>query len=426
MDPNQFDLHMKTRLERIKQRVKGKKSETYSNEEWRGWVQQIENERGLRFMNAFLFLLLSASIFLGSTPLIFLFFAILAYMWGNFYYLTHVAKKLEIHILEEKLKLFTEDEGMLRLRITHNSLLPIFFGRLRVGTDKNILFQHGEEQIHMNQLHFNFHQVGRSQWEVKLPFTAVRRGVAQLHLFDMEIDSFFGWGKVYLQTRDKMQFEVIVYPRNEKVAGLEKISPKKQGEQPSRSSLFEEKSRVLGTRDYVPGDPFGNIHWKATARMNSLQSKVYERTTQLSWLFVIDISSSSFEEKMRGIAFLLNYATKHNISFSILVNIKKLGTPSYIVMNSGEGKQQLYAGMMLLARIKVENVMIPSVTFRQILHQHAVRHPYVIACAEQAVMEKWDLPASTEGFVLENVGCGVKLVRLRKGMKHRKTFMKHA
>lgn len=426
MDPNQYDLHMKTRLERIKQRVKGKKSETYSNDEWRGWVQQIENERGLRFMNAFLFLLLSASIFLGSTPLIFLFFAILAYMWGNFYYLTFVSKKLEVHILEERLKLFTEDEGMLRLRITHNSLLPIFFGKLRVGTDKNILFQHGEELIHMNQLHFKFQQVGRSQWEVKLPFTAVNRGVAQLRLFDMEIDSFFGWGKVYLQTRDKMQFEVIVYPRNEKVAGLEKISPKKQGEQPSRSSLFEEKSRVLGTRDYVPGDPFGQIHWKATARMNTLQSKVYERTTQLSWLFVIDISTSNFEEKMRGIAYLLHYATKHNISYSILVNIKKLGNPSYIVMNAGEGKQQLYSGMMLLARIKVENVMIPSMTFAQILHQHAVRHPYVIACAEQAAMEKWNLPVSTEGFVLENVGDRVKLVRMRKGIKHQGTLMKHA
>ncbi|TYS57366.1 DUF58 domain-containing protein [Sutcliffiella horikoshii] len=426
MDPNQYDLHMKTRLQRIKQRVKGKKSIAYSNGEWSGWVHQIENERLYRLMNAVLFLLLSSSIFLGSTSLIFLFFAILAYMWGNFYYLTFVSKKLEIHIIEEQLKLFTEDDGMLRLRITHNSLLPIFFGKLRVGTDKNILFQHGEELIHMNQLHFNFQQVGRSQWEVELPFTAIKRGVAQLRLFDMEIDSFFGWGKAYLQTKDKMQFEVIVYPRSEKVAGLEKISPKKQGEQPSRSSLFEEKSRVLGTRDYVPGDPFGSIHWKATARMNSLQSKVYERTTLLSWLFVIDISSSSFEEKMRGIAFLLHYATKHNISFSILVNIKKLGNPSYIVMNSGEGKQQLYAGMMLLARIKVENVMIPSMTFGQILHQQAVRHPYVIACTEQAVMEKWDLPASTEGFVLENVGCGVKLVRLRKGKKHRKAFMKHA
>ncbi|NMH72398.1 DUF58 domain-containing protein [Bacillus sp. RO2] len=183
---------------------------------------------------------------------------------------------------------------------------------------------------------------------------------------------------------------------------------------------------MLGTRDYVPGDPFGNIHWKATARMNSLQSKVYDRTTQLSWLFVIDISTSNFEDKMRGIAFLLHYATKHNISFSILVNIKKLGNPSYIVMNSGEGKQQLYAGMMLLARIKVENVMIPSMTFGQILHHHAVRHPYVIACAERVVMENWNLPVSTDGFVLENVGRGLKLERLRQGRKHQGTLMKHA
>jgi len=74
----------------------------------------------------------------------------------------------------------------------------------------------------------------------------------------------------------------------------------------------------------------------------------------------------------------------------------------------------------------VENVMIPSMTFRQILHQHAVRHPYVIACAEPAVMEKWNLPTSTEEFVLENTGGGVKLERLRKGMKPKGILMKHA
>lgn len=417
MDPNQYDLHMKTRFQRIKDRVGGKKSRQYTNEEWSGWEQQVENERQHRMVNAVLFLLLSATIFLGSTPLIFLFSAIMAYVWGNFFYLSFVARKLEIRIIEERLKLFTEDEGMLRLRISHKSLLPIFFGKLRVGKDKNILFQYGEELLHINQLHFNFQQVGRSEWEVELPFTAVKRGVAQLQLFDMEIDSFFGWGKVYLQTRDRMKFEVIVYPRSEQVLGLEKILPKKQGEQPSKSSLFEEKSRVLGTREYVNGDPFGQIHWKATARMNSLQSKVYERTSQLSWLFIIDIGTSFFEEKMRGVAFLVQYAIKHNITFSILVNIKKFGKPSYIVLNAGEGKQQLHAALMMLARIQVENVMIPPSMFAQVVHQHALAYPYMIACAEQVTIEKWNLPRSTEGFALEATSEGVKMVMIPSQVK---------
>ncbi len=412
MDPNQYDLHMKTRFQRIKGRMMDRKARQYTNSEWKGWKYQIENDRQHRLVNAVLFLLLSAAIFLGSTPLIFLFFAILAYMWGNFLYLTFVAKRLEIRIIEERLKLFTEDEVMLRLRITHNSFLPIFFGKLRVGTDKNILFQHGEELIHINQLHFHFQQIGRSQWEVKLPFTAVKRGVAQLQLFDMEIDSFFGWGKVYLQTRDKMKFEVIVYPRSEQVLGLERVLPKKQGEHPNRNSLFDEKSRVLGTREYVNGDPFGQIHWKATARMDSLQSKVYERTSQISWLFILDISTSNLEEKLRGVAFLVQYATKHNITFSILVNIKKFGNPSYIELNAGEGKQQLHAALMLLARIRVENVMIPATMFAQVVHQHALTFPYVIACTEQAAFEKWKLPGSTEGFVLEAIDKGVKMVRI--------------
>ena len=412
MDPNQYDLIMKTRFQRIKDRVGGKGNKRYTNGEWSGWIHQIENEKQLRKVNALLLILLSSVVFLGPTPLIFIFFAIFAYMWGNYLYLSHVAKRLEVRIVEERLKLFTEDKGMLRLRITHNSLLPIFFGRLRVGTDKSILFQHGEELMHINQLHFPFQQIGRSQWEVELPFTAVRRGVAQLQLFDMEIESFFGWGKVYLQTRDRMKFEVIVYPRSEQVMGLERILPKKQGEQPSRSSLFEEKSRVLGTREYVNGDPFGQIHWKATAKMASLQSKVYERTSQLSWLFIIDISTSCLEEKLRGVAFLVQYATKHNITFSILVNIKKFGSPSYIMLNAGEGKQQLNFALMLLARIKIENVMIPPSMFAQVVHQHALAYPYVIACAEQDTIEKWDLPQSAEGFTLVTTGEEVKMVKM--------------
>ncbi|QFT87301.1 hypothetical protein FIU87_01365 [Bacillus sp. THAF10] len=400
MDPNMRDYYYDSMVRRVKERLGDRSTGLYENGEWKGWHQKINITKQHKMASAVLFMLLSSALYVGSTLMIFLLFSIFAYMWANYLYLMFVGRDLEMKVVEEKIKLFDEEQGVLRLQISHRSHLPIFFGKLRVGTDKNLLFHGGEKLLHINQMYMPFQQIGRSVWEVELPFTATKRGVAQLQLFDLEIESFFGWGKVYQQTRGRLKFEVIVYPKSQTVQGLERILPKKQGEHPVRTSLFEEKSRVIGTRDYVNGDSFGQIHWKATARMNTLQSKVYERTSQLSWLFIIDIHTSNFEEKLRGAAFLLHYATKHNIAYSVLVNIKKFGNPSYVELNVGEGKQQLHSALLLLARMKQESVMIPPSMFAKVVHQHATAFPYAIVCADEGVYERWKLPGTMEGFAL--------------------------
>jgi len=69
---------------------------------------------------------------------------------------------------------------------------------------------------------------------------------------------------------------LIVYPR---IVPLPELGfPGKQpfGEKRGRQLIFEDPSRTSGVRDYQPGDPFKRIHWKATARRQSLQVRLYE------------------------------------------------------------------------------------------------------------------------------------------------------
>jgi uncharacterized protein (DUF58 family) len=74
---------------------------------------------------------------------------------------------------------------------------------------------------------------------------------------------------------------LIVYPRTYALGDLSIPSVSFLGEAKSELKLFDDPSRLLGMREYQPGDNPRRIHWKASARSQSLQVKLYESTTDL-------------------------------------------------------------------------------------------------------------------------------------------------
>jgi uncharacterized protein (DUF58 family) len=74
---------------------------------------------------------------------------------------------------------------------------------------------------------------------------------------------------------------LIVYPRIVPLEQLGLRSRLPQGDVSLRSMLIDDPSRLIGVRDYRPGDPLRRVHWKASARRPQLQVKVVERTARL-------------------------------------------------------------------------------------------------------------------------------------------------
>ena len=56
-----------------------------------------------------------------------------------------------------------------------------------------------------------------------------------------------------------------------------------------KSHLFQDPVLTAGVRDYHSGDSLKRIHWKSTARLGKLQTKVYEPTTTVDISIFLDV-----------------------------------------------------------------------------------------------------------------------------------------
>lgn len=70
------------------------------------------------------------------------------------------------------------------------------------------------------------------------------------------------------------------------------------GERKSALRLLEDPLRVAGVRPYMPGDEPRRVHWKATARLGTLQSKIYDPATRHALGVFVDVRT--FERAVHG------------------------------------------------------------------------------------------------------------------------------
>jgi uncharacterized protein (DUF58 family) len=93
---------------------------------------------------------------------------------------------------------------------------------------------------------------------------------------------------------------LIVHPL---IAPLERLGLSARapfGEQAAPRRLLEDPLRIAGVRAYQPGDGQRRIHWKATARLGALQSKILETSTRHTLLIFLDIRT--FAQVSKGYA----------------------------------------------------------------------------------------------------------------------------
>jgi len=120
----------------------------------------------------------------------------------------------------------------------------------------------------------------------RYPFKCARRGIFFFGPTIIKSGDPFGFfrSETTLENQDRL----IVYPR---ILTLEELGiPSRHpfGDLRVRRHLFEDPVLVMTTRDYVTGDPRKHIPWKATARSQNIQSRVFEHTTSIDLALFLD------------------------------------------------------------------------------------------------------------------------------------------
>lgn len=127
----------------------------------------------------------------------------------------------------------------------------------------------------------------RLTWRYQIPL----RSRGYYHLVDSHLRTGDLFG-VYHREREEEPTETLwVYPEVVPLDRLDLPQLRPHGERRGGQRLFDDPTRLQTLRDYRPGDPLKRIDWKATARRQALQSRVYDPASELVAVVALNVST---------------------------------------------------------------------------------------------------------------------------------------
>lgn len=187
----------------------------------------------------------------------------------------------------------------------------------------------------------------------------LKRGFYQFGPVELEAGDVFG---LFSRKRriDWPQW-FIVYPKVESLASLG-LPPKEPfGPAKAERQLFDDPIRTVGVRDYRPEDELRRIHWKATARRQELQSRVYEPSTAHNLVIMLNVATLAkhwqgyVPERLERIvsvsASIAAYAVEKRWPVGVIANGALPKSDQAIKVLPGRGTEQLTRVMEALAAV---------------------------------------------------------------------------
>lgn len=289
-------------------------------------------------------------------------FATLAYQ--NRYF-SKVGQHFTLKVKSKQNRILIGDEEELILEI-ENGVVPIWNAVLTMSIEDAVLPKEVPLKNYSGiyDLTLPVAVGSNKKIEIKIPLEGKRRGVSRITRVVIEIPHLFGGGFVMMELDEPIYYQSLVYPKITPLDGSLKSSPFKPGEVEQRQSLYRDTFQPVGTRDYVPTDRFDQIHWKASARMQKLQTKEFLPVSSQNVVLMLNViekdrKSEDFERKVERLTSYAHFCTSHQIPYSVAINIRTFGATPYIFIPANQGKIHFLKVMETLAQISDKHAKMP-------------------------------------------------------------------
>jgi len=195
---------------------------------------------------------------------------------------------------------------------------------------------------------------------------------------------FYSLGPIHLRAGDLFGFyrRMMEFPLFESIIVYPKIFPLSQfsipplfplGDVRSEKRIFQDPVRPIGLRAYQPYDSLRHIHWKASARCQSLQVKVFEPTATLQASLFLGVDSyqrdgifqeEDFEWGISLAASLANHLVGKGIPIGLFANGRMIDSGQPVQILPGGSREQILMILEALAKVTPE-VKEPLESFLQ-------------------------------------------------------------
>lgn len=193
----------------------------------------------------------------------------------------------------ERTRLFPGDEIRLAVELTNAKPLPLAWLRAEDEVPRALAIEPahlahshrpGRQRL-VNLVALRWYERVTRHYRVRAgPRGVWALGPAQLYSGDL-----FGFAS---RDREEPAIEILlVYPRTVPLSALGLPATRPFGEFRALRRLAEDPLRFSGAREYAVGDSMRQVHWKATARRGSLQTKTYDPSANRPLALFLDVNT---------------------------------------------------------------------------------------------------------------------------------------
>ena len=236
------------------------------------------------------------------------------------------ARRLDFTFDSDSTRLFPGETLTFSAVVSNNKFLPV---SIRIAFDpleRNGILNSREDSLRIGailgfqRLTFTYHCLAHRRGCFKLEAPLITTG----DLFGLYPQSLAA--KRQSNRQHHPTLEIIVYPRLIPLIPFPLLQKMLFGK-PGATNPVPDPIYFLGTRDYQPKRPARHIHWKASARLDRMQEKLFEPSEQETVLLVLDtdrfadqLAHGAFECTLEALASLAADLIRRNYAVGLATN----------------------------------------------------------------------------------------------------------